>query len=596
LALEIAAGSRINSIVVDSDSTASKCIQELKNSRLGTATFLPLNKIKPKSTPPSISSLLKKNGVEGLALNLINYDKKFSKIFSYVFGSTLIVDSIETARRIGIGKIRMVTLEGDLMDISGAMVGGYRQKNRIVGFKEKELGSNLKTLEKDISQLKASIRSFEKEKIVNEDNLSTLKNEKNSLEGEVIKLEKSLSPDIDISKLTSEQNDLNSQLSNLSKEISNLDDELNSKNKKISELRENKNKAKEKAQNQEIINKVSELEDKKLSLNEKISKTESEISSINTQIETILKPELNRTGKILKEQEKEAQEKKSYGKFKNLASKRTKLNEKIQTKESILIRNEEKIKNIEQRMNNLSIERAKFVAEKESLEKEYEEFKDAPIKKSLSLQDLNSKIKECEQLLNKMGNVNLRALEVYDEIAKEHKELLEKVNKLKEEKQDVLNMMEEIESNKKETFMKTYNIINKNFKQIFSSLSDKGQAHFELENPENPFEAGLDIKVKIAGNKFLDIKSLSGGEKTMTALAFIFAIQEYQPSSFYFLDEVDAALDKRNSETLSKLVAKYSEKAQYIVISHNDTIISEADQIYGVSMQDGISKVISLKV
>ena len=110
-------------------------------------------------------------------------------------------------------------------------------------------------------------------------------------------------------------------------------------------------------------------------------------------------------------------------------------------------------------------------------------------------------------------------------------------------------------------------------------------------------QGGLEINVRIAGNKYLDIKSLSGGEKTLTALAFIFAIQEHQPASFYLLDEVDAALDKKNSALLSQLIKKYSATAQYILISHNDSIISEADQIYGVSMQEnGISKIISLKL
>ena len=118
----------------------------------------------------------------------------------------------------------------------------------------------------------------------------------------------------------------------------------------------------------------------------------------------------------------------------------------------------------------------------------------------------------------------------------------------------------------------------------------------DLEDKENPFNGGLDIKVRISSNKYLDIKSLSGGEKTLTALAFIFAIQELQPASFYLLDEVDAALDKTNSEKLSKLISGYSKKAQYILISHNDSIITEANQIYGVSMQDGVSKVIGLKI
>jgi len=118
-----------------------------------------------------------------------------------------------------------------------------------------------------------------------------------------------------------------------------------------------------------------------------------------------------------------------------------------------------------------------------------------------------------------------------------------------------------------------------------------------LENPESPFNGGTLIKVKLSSKKFMDIRSLSGGEKTLTALAFIFAIQDHDPASFYIMDEVDAALDKRNSERLAQLIRKYTGSAQYIVISHNDGIISEADQLYGISMNEhGISNVTSLKV
>jgi len=187
-------------------------------------------------------------------------------------------------------------------------------------------------------------------------------------------------------------------------------------------------------------------------------------------------------------------------------------------------------------------------------------------------------------------------LEVYENIETEYKQLVEKRDKLLSEKQDVILMMQEIESKKKDIFMKCYKEIDRNFQKIFSHLTTKAEATLSLENIENPLEGGMDILVKLPGNKILDLKSLSGGEKTLTALAFIFAVQEHQPSSFYLLDEVDAALDKRNSEMLARLIEKYSEKAQYIVISHNDAIITGAENIYGVSMQEGISKVISLKV
>jgi len=213
-----------------------------------------------------------------------------------------------------------------------------------------------------------------------------------------------------------------------------------------------------------------------------------------------------------------------------------------------------------------------------------------------SEEELKKEIRDSELFIAKIGNLNMRAIEVYDVVEKEYKSLVEKKEGLKKEKEDVLVMINEIETRKKELFIKTFDVINENFKRIFSALSTKGESNLILENKEQPFEGGILIKVRITGNKFLDIRSLSGGEKTLTALAFIFSIQEHEPAHFYVLDEVDAALDKRNSEKFAKLVRKYSENAQYIIISHNDSIVAEADYLYGVAMtEDGTSKVVSLK-
>jgi len=196
-----------------------------------------------------------------------------------------------------------------------------------------------------------------------------------------------------------------------------------------------------------------------------------------------------------------------------------------------------------------------------------------------------------------MGAVNMRALEIYDAVEKEYTSVLDKKELLVKERHDVLLMMNEIETKKKDLFMNTFEGINDNFKKKFVTLSTKGEATLELEDPETVFEGGLNIKVRLTGKKFMDIRSLSGGEKTMTALAFLFAVQDHEPAPFYVLDEVDAALDKRNAETLASLIRQYIDKAQYIVISHNDGVISEADNLYGVSMNEhGMSKVVSLRV
>ena len=273
-----------------------------------------------------------------------------------------------------------------------------------------------------------------------------------------------------------------------------------------------------------------------------------------------------------------------------------KIQEFIQNKETDLVREEEKIRNAQQRINSVNIDRAKVIAELEALEKEFEPYRNEKIRRNINFDEVKYEIQRLEKEFSRFGNVNLRALEIYEELEKEFEKLTEKHDKLRAEKEDVITMMNEIDSRKKELFMKTFNMINRKFMDIFTTLSDKGQAYMELEDPEKPLEHGVDIKVKLPGNRFMDIKSLSGGEKTLTTLAFIFSIQEFQPASFYLLDEVDAALDKHNSMKLSKLIKQYSNKAQYIVISHNDNVITEADQMYGISMQQGISKIVSLKI
>ncbi len=506
LALEVAAGSRIKSIVVRDDIIAAKCIRILKENKLGTATFLPLNKIRKREQIKSI------NDAE-LAINLVKFDKKYEDALSYVFGSTFIVKDIETARKIGIGKARMVTLDGDLLEQSGAMIGGYRKQ--LFGFKEEK--------EEEIKDFGSEIYELE-EKRAN--------NERRAIE-------------------------FSSEIKNILIQINNM---ISPETEKTNKILVQHEKEKE-----EFKNELKELE-------EKIKQDEKKLKEF------------------------ENTEKKFYSRNRELIVKRTKLTESIETTEEKIQKEEERKKTIELVTNNFSIVRAKIVGEMEGLQKELEPFKDGKIRTGMSLEKLKVQIQECERTIKVLGNVNLRALEIYDNIEKEYNELLTKSAKLKVEKEDVLKMIAEIEEKKKEIFVKTFDIINTNFKNIFLDISTKGEAYLQLEDYENPFNAGIEIKVRLTGNKFLDIHSLSGGEKTLTALSLIFAIQEYEPASFYLLDEVDAALDKANSDKLSNLIGKYSKTAQYIVISHNDNIISEANQIYGVSMQEGISKIISLKV
>ncbi|MBD3248756.1 chromosome segregation protein SMC [Candidatus Woesearchaeota archaeon] len=629
LALEVAAGPRINSIVVEDDKTAAECIRYLKDNKLGIATFLPLNKIKERKINEDVKRLKDEGGAHGFAIDLVSFDDRFEKVFSYVFGDTLIVDNISSARNIGIGRCRMATLDGDVAEASGAMQGGFRQKKNRAGFNEKELSKDIKEYSSAVSGLKQEVALMSKQKKDTEARIENLRKEKSELEGEIIKSEKSLH--IEEGDLEADRN----RKKELMQQMEDVEKELNSKGEKLSEL--NNNIVQDKAKKQEMKNKVSELrnpsllaelnafEEQKTSLKEEIVQLDADIKNINTKINDMIMPEKEKIQNIRKQLDKEresfeeeikklndkiSQEKEElksseeksqqfYAKYKQLFSERGKISDTIQEDESKIDKLREDSKEIEIKMNNLSIENAKISGELAGLNHDFSQYEGVKINKEKKEEELKREISKFERMASDIGSVNMKSLEIYEDVEKEYNKLLSKKDRLVGEKEDVLNMMNEIEGKKKELFMKTYDSVNSNFQRIFSALSTKGEGSLDLEDPENPLEGGLTIKVRITGTKFLDIRSLSGGEKTMTALAFIFAIQEYSPHSFYVLDEVDAALDKHNSEKLAALVKEYvgKTKSQYVVISHNDSVINEADVLYGISMDEhGVSKAVSLKI
>lgn len=629
MALEVSAGSKIKGIVVEDDRVAAECIKYLKENRFGVATFFPLNKIKPQKMKDETSGMKGKQGVHGLAIELIKFDPKFRNVFSHVFGDTLVVDSIDVARQIGVGTVKMATLEGDLVEFSGAMQGGYRVKHAAgYGFKEEELEDNMKRCEETIKTNDTLIKALEKRRADNESKITKLRQEKASLEGEIIKIEKSLhleEGDADVNKKLKQQ--IQQEIKSVEKEIEKVQSRIGDANSEITKLKVGKQELRDKIselRNPVLIAELNAFEEKRREVNEAIIQQTAELKNIDVQINTLLLPEKENIVKIIKQHEKEEEEfnskirelkerikqmgdelkekekkeKQFYEQFKDLFNKRTKLDEEIKKKEGKLESFNENIKQVEIKMNTISLEDARVGTELLAMQKEFEQYTGIELWQKKPEEELRKDIKEAESFLAKMGeSINMRALEIYEEVEKEYGNLLEKRKKLEFEKEDVLVMMNEIETKKKSLFMTTFDVINENFKNIFSALSAKGEAYLQLENKDSPFDGGLLVKVRITGNKFLDIRSLSGGEKTMTALAFIFSIQEHEPASFYVFDEVDAALDKHNSEKLAKLIRKYSERAQYLIMSHNDALISEADNIYGVSMdENGVSKVVSLRV
>jgi len=628
MALGIAAGNRIKSIVVDTDATASECIQRIREKRLGTATFLPMNKLRYPIIRADVRNM-KGSGIIGLAIDLVKYDQKFASVFSYVFGSTLVVEDITTARKIGIGTVRMVTKSGDLIETSGAMQGGFREKTRVMSFAEKEMTEKIDVLESEIKDLETVVEKLDQKQKENDKRASELRTRKAELEGEIIKAEKSLhieSDDLEATK--GEKKTLQEEIKAMEKKIDDTTAHISQRNMDLAKLKMNKQQLREKInqlRNPALLAEINTFEQKKQELKEEILELKGESKNADSELNNILNPEMENIQKILDQQlmkekkqfdqenktleevikkqtkelkEKEEKQKKFYSQYTGLFEKRSKLEKENSESENDVNNKHDKIREIEHKINAFSLDRAKIVGELEGVEEEFTQFKDIPLYRNKPEDEIKAEIKQFERMVQDMGAVNMKALELYEKVNKEFEQLNEKREKLTGEREDIMVMINEIDSKKRELFMKTFEIIDKNFQKIFTTLSTKGQAYIQLENKKDPFEGGVEIKVKLSTKKFMDIRSLSGGEKTMTALAFLFAVQEHEPASFYVLDEVDAALDKKNSEKLAELVADYSRKAQYIIISHNDGIITSAENLFGVSMnqQHGISKVTSLKI
>ena len=318
---------------------------------------------------------------------------------------------------------------------------------------------------------------------------------------------------------------------------------------------------------------------------EDLEELASDISSLEEQIS------LDESSLAKKEEEEEI----LLSRFQKLLDEKNSIQKKIQEKNSELMQRQHEIGETERLMNDLKVEKARFDAEKENLELDFASYSEVELLEG-SLNSLKERLDKSQQAFQSIGSVNLRALEVYETILAEYESVREKSEKISLEKTEILKIIEEIDAKKRKAYIHTLKDINELFKRNFSQLSTKGEVFLTIEDEENPFDAGLGITVKLGKGKYFDVTSLSGGEQTLVALSLIFAIQEYKPYPFYIFDEVDAALDKRNSERLASLIKRHMTSGQYIIVTHNDALITEAPLLYGVTMQDGLSKVISLKV
>lgn len=629
VAMEVAFGGRMAHIVVDDEHVAGVAIELLKSSNAGRATFIPLNKIKKA---PTRLQLPRDKGVIDFAINLVDFDDEYIDAFYYAVGDTIVVEDLESAKKL-IGKYRMVTLQGELLEKSGSMTGGTRLRTGL-SFSQND--------DDELNKFKDRLKEMEQK-------LASLENKKTSLEAKLEDVRGKYSDSMsEFSKSKVELDNMNQNYANSENILKEKADFIASAEPKIVDLNNKLDKLEEKnvkiyddmATCQEAIDEVEKLiNDKDLKdLKEKTEGVENEIKRLQTKLMTAEndKNELNRqisfhenlietkTEEITNIEHNNVKLEEDKKRYQNDI---VELNKKMEELHEQIVQIEEKLGKLLKERDEINaelieLEKQKHIkaADIERIAEQIESFKarrrelepqldnakkdleDAgedvaklePIE--ISIEEITSKIQRLEKRMAELGDVNMRALAAYDEVLARQSELKEQIETLSKERKEILERMQGYEQLKKETFMKTYNHINENFKEVFHQLSE-GEGELKLECPDDPLAGGMTIEAQPRDKKLQRLESMSGGEKSLTALAFVFAIQRYMPSPFYAFDEVDASLDTMNVERIAQMVQNQSKETQFIVVSHRRPMIESANRTLGVTQKEkGITKVTGIKL
>lgn len=628
-AMEIAVGGRMAHIVVDDEHVASSCIELLKSSNAGRATFVPLNKI--VKCPKSLT-LPKEKGVIDFAINLIDFDDQYLNAFYYAVGETLVVEDRNVANKL-IGKYRMVTLSGDLFEKSGSITGGavkksglkfsqnsdeeidsYKKKLRELESKSGALISKRTSLEEKMDDIRnkysSATNEFNKAKV----ELSTLESNYTNTQKNIDEMQKFIDvtlPQISeiekaLDKMESEHIIISENMTNLQTNITEIESLMNDAD--LKDLKEKTSGVENEIKRYEknLANANNEIE----GLNQRIEFIKTTINTHNDTISRTLanNQELNQDKvkfaeeirqleselEVFNEQIREITER-----LGELLSQRDEINKNL-----IDLETEKNLKQSE--LEKIAEQIESFKARRRELEPQLDETRailsDAGIDINklepveMSIDEIMSKIQRLQKRMDELGAVNMRALEDYNLVAEREQDLKSRIETLNTERIQIMERMKGYEDLKKETFLKTYNSINENFKDIFHKLSD-GEGTLILENEDSPFLAGLDIEAQPRDKKKQRLAGMSGGEKALTALSFVFAIQKYMPAPFYAFDEVDASLDGINVEKLANIVQSQAQETQFIVVSHRKPMIESANRTIGVTQKEkGISKVTGVKL
>ncbi|MBW4536581.1 MAG: chromosome segregation protein SMC [Pleurocapsa minor HA4230-MV1] len=649
LALETAAGGRLGFIVVESDRVAAQGIELLKRERGGRATFLPLNKIQAPSLG-NIATMRFGRGFIDLAVNLVDCDPRYDEIFAYVFGGTIVFDNLDNARS-QLGKHRIVTLEGEILEASGAMTGGsqssrsslhfggtanrepeqvealrerlaeiarilnsYDQRitNQVAQIKDlaeelteaRQLGRDNKVLseqlEKDLKRLTGQrellinqLHTNRQERDTIQSRLAILNREIPEQEASLHNLQQQLKV-LEDSHAQSEWQQVRAVINTQEEQLRQHEQTLRQAETELLELTNKHQRVREKFTESEqnivqLTNDQIAIKEQQATINHQLSEIAQKITAAETELAKlaeklgVTKQERDRLENQLKQLRDRHQ--KQVWQLEKLALSQQERQATLQTLQQQIAEQKQElpdpIPEIPQLVNDDGIEAGESITFANLQEQ---------------VEQLQKQIRNGEKRLEAMEPVNMLALEEYEKTEARLQELSHKLDTIEAERTELLLRVEKFTTLRLRAFKESYDAVNENFQKIYAELSD-GDGHLQLEDENDPFNGGLNLVAHPKGKPVQKLSSMSGGEKSLTALGFIFSLQKYRPSPFYAFDEVDMFLDGANVEKLSRMVKQQAQEAQFIVVSLRRPMIEASERTIGVTQARGAhTQVLGIKM
>ena len=636
-AIEMCLGQSLQNIVTSTEQDAKKMIEYLRTNSLGRASFLPIASVQGKK----LDKLTKMDGVIGIASDLVKCKKEYEQIILSLLGRTVVVEDMDTA--IALAKkdkysFRIVTLKGDIISSSGSISGGSVQTKtvNILGRSREieDLEKELKKLEKQIADKTAEKEEYassigdsieetaklekelqeieivyatEKQKMVAvEENITRLENRLAKLKEEVTQTEKQKEEnrllkeqkETEIQTLTQQIEELNKVIEEFAlnnkdnqKYIDDLNFDITNLKISVTSFDESESSIEEMVEriSQDIKNNEQSIENKNqniLAINEENTKLEQTITEYNAQIEQI-KQEVTNSGTKVEELKQER-----IAKNEKLVNTENEIQSQFSTLESL----KEQIIKLDVKKTKLEQDLQQVV---ESLWNEYELTPNSTeeYQKPNNVATAQKQVNSLRNKIKDLGSINIDSIEEYKKTKERYDFMSEQRLDLENTASKLRKIIGDMTTTMQNQFKEKFELINKNFNEVFTELFNGGKAELILENEENILECGIDIRVQPPGKKLQNMMLLSGGEKAFTAIALLFAILKINPAPFCILDEIEAALDDVNVYRFAEYLKKFCKQTQFLVITHRKGTMEAGDSVYGVTMEEnGISKLLSIQL